>query len=88
MGDVAVVLKVLPEDAEMDIEKIKSAAERELRGKCVLNKSEVQEIAFGLKYVRLEVIIPDEEGRIDQIESILSGIHGVGQVDTEDMTLV
>ena len=88
MGDVAVVLKVLPEDAELDIEKIKSAAERELKGKCILNKSEVQEIAFGLKYVRLEVIIPDEEGKIDAIESILSGIHGVGQVDTEDMTLV
>lgn len=88
MGDVAVVLKVLPEDADQDIEKIKSDAVRDLKGKCTLNKAEVQEIAFGLKYVRLEVIIPDEEGRIDAIESVLSGIKGVSQVDTEDMTLV
>lgn len=88
MGDVAVVMRILPEDADRDINTIMSAAREKLKGKGTLNKLEVQEVAFGLKAVRLEIIIPDEEGKIDSVEAALSGIEGVGQVDTEDMTLV
>ena len=88
MGDVAVVIRVLPDDTERDIEEIMGKARHQLDGQCTINKMEIQEVAFGLKAVRLEIIIPDEEGKIDRVESILSGIEGVGQVDTEDMTLV
>ena len=88
VGDVAVVMRILPEDADRDINTIMSAAKEKLKGKCTLNKVEVQDVAFGLKVVRLEIIIPDEEGKIDSVEAALSGIDGVGQVDTEDMTLV
>jgi elongation factor 1-beta len=88
MGDVAVVMRILPEDADRDINAIMGAAKDRLKDKCTINKVEVQEVAFGLKAVRLEIIIPDEEGKIDSVEAVLSGIDGVGQVDTEDMTLV
>lgn len=88
MGDVAVVLKVLPEDSELDINLLKTSVEEEVRGVCKLNKSELQEIGFGLKAIRLEVIVPDEEGKIDKVETSISRIKGVGQVDTEDVTLL
>lgn len=88
MGDVAVVLKVLPEDSEVDIENLKTQIEDEIKNVCKLNKSELQEIGFGLKAVRLEIIVPDEEGRIDKVESGIARVKGVGQVDTEDVTLL
>ncbi len=88
MGDVAVVLKVLPEDSDLDMEKLKGEIEGEIRNICKLNKSELQEIGFGLKAIRLEVIVPDEEGRIDKVEANISRVKGVGQVDTEDVSLL
>lgn len=88
MGDVAVVFKILPTDSDIDTEKLKNSVEGELKGVCEINKIELQEIGFGLKAVRLEIIVPDEEGKIDAVESKLASVEGVGQVDTEDVTLI
>lgn len=88
MADVAVVLKVLPEDSELNIEELKTSIEDEIKSICKLNKAELQEIGFGLKAIRLEIIVPDEEGRIDRVETSISRVKGVGQVDTEDVTLL
>ncbi|WP_393971814.1 elongation factor 1-beta [Oxyplasma meridianum] len=88
MGDVAVVFKILPGDAETDMKKLSSDVRERINGFCEINKIEMQEIGFGLSAIRLEVIVPDEEGKITKVEEILGEIDGVGQVDTEDVTLV
>jgi elongation factor 1-beta len=88
MGDVAVVFKILPGDAETDMKKLSSDVREKIKGLCEINKIEMQEIGFGLSAIRLEVIVPDEEGKITTVEDILGKIDGVGQVDTEDVTLV
>ncbi|MCL4451020.1 MAG: elongation factor 1-beta [Candidatus Thermoplasmatota archaeon] len=88
MGDVAVVLKILPSDSDVNVRSMMSAVEQALKGVCELNKIEEQEVAFGLKAIRLEVIVPDEEGKIGAVESRLQAVDGVGQVDTDEVTLV
>jgi elongation factor 1-beta len=88
MGDVAVVFKILPGDAETDMKKLSSDVREKIKGMCEINKIEMQEIGFGLSAIRLEVIVPDEEGKITRVEDVLGKIDGVGQVDTEDVTLV
>ncbi len=88
MGDVAVILKVLPADNELDVEQLKDAVEDEIKNVCKINKSELEEIGFGLKAIRLEIIVPDEEGKIDKVETNIGRVAGVGQVDTEDVTLL
>lgn len=88
MGDVAVVLKILPSDSDVKIGSLMQDVKLAIKGLCELNKIEEQEVAFGLKAIRLEVIVPDEEGKIGAVESRLQAIDGVGQVDTEEVTLV
>jgi elongation factor 1-beta len=88
MGDVAVVFKILPGDAETDMKKLSSDVREKIKDLCEINRIEMQEIGFGLSAIRLEVIVPDEEGKITRVEDILGKIDGVGQVDTEDVTLV
>lgn len=88
MGDVAVLLKILPTDVELDIEALKSKVVDDVKPLCEVNKVELQEIGFGLKAIKLQVIVPDEEGRIDKVEQAISSVEGVGQVDTEEVTLV
>jgi elongation factor 1-beta len=88
MGDVAVVLKILPSDSDVNVTSMMTAVKQALKGICELNKIEEQEVAFGLKAIRLEVIVPDEEGKIGLVESRLQSVDGVGQVDTDEVTLV
>ena len=88
MGDVAVVLRVLPSDTDVDIEALRISIKDKLKPICEVNKTEVQEIGYGLKAMKFQIIVPDEEGRIDKVEDAISSVEGVGQVDAEDVTLV
>ena len=88
MGDVIVTIKVLPEDSNIDIAKLKEKVNTNLANVCKIASMEIQEIAFGLKAIRVQAIMPDADGEIDKVESAISGIQGVGQVDTEDMSLL
>lgn len=88
MGDVAVLLKILPVDVELDIDSLKEKVVDGVKQMCEVNKVEIQEIGFGLKAIKLQVIVPDEEGKIDKVEQAIAAIDGVGQVDTEEVTLV
>ena len=88
MGDVAVLLKILPTDVELDINALKNEVVNKVKPLCEVNKVEIIEVGFGLKAIKLQVIVPDQEGKIDQVEQTISGVEGVGQVDTEEVTLV
>ena len=88
MGDVAVVLKVLPESADVSMEDLLDKIREKIKPLCEINKSYLEEIGFGLKAIKFEVIVPDEEGKIDRVEEAISAINGVAQVDSEDVTLV
>ena len=85
---MAVVLRVLPSDADVDIEALRTSITGKLKLICEVNKTEVQEIGYGLKAMKFQIIVPDEEGRIDRVEEAISSVEGVGQVDAEDVTLV
>ncbi len=87
MGEVLVVFKILPEDSETSIEKLKESVKGAVESVCEINKIGEIDIGYGLKAVRLEVIVPDEEGKIGVVEEKLQNTSGVGQVDTEDVTL-
>lgn len=88
LGDVAVVFKILPEDAETDMNVLESSVRDVISGICEVNKMTIEEIAFGLKAIRLEAIMKDEEGQIGKVEDLIREIPGISQIDTEDVTLV
>lgn len=88
MADVAMTFSVLPEDPSMDLEEMKHNLKDGLEKKCKIAEMSIQEIAFGLKKIKLVVIVKDEDGQQDMIEEVASGVKGVGQVDFEDSSLV
>ena len=88
MGEVIVTIKILPEDSAININQLKERVNSTLDKICRVANMEVQEIDFGLKAVKAQVIILDADGEIDKVESSITGIEGVGQVDTEDMSLL
>jgi len=82
MGDVAVTLKIMPESPDIDLEKIKG----EISKKIEIKDSKVESIAFGLKALKVLVVIPDKG--VDELKEDLKNIDGISEVDVESVTLI
>ena len=88
MGDVCVIFKILPQDSDTKIETLEKRVVDGIKGICEVNKVSVEDIGFGIRALKIQVVVPDEEGKIDRVERAISTVTGVGQVDSEDVTLV
>ena len=82
MGMVAVEFKIMPESPETDLEKIKL----EISKKIKIQDSKIEPIAFGLKSLRILVIVPDKE--TGDIEGKIREIKGVSDVEAGSATLL
>lgn len=82
MGQVAVVIKILPDSPE-NFASMKENIIKTFNPKSVKE----EDVAFGLKALKIMVIMDDKEGA-GNIEEKIMQIKGVGQAQVEDMTLV
>ena len=85
MGNVAVIVRVMPESPEIDLEKLKSALKQKLPG---IQDIREEPIGFGLKALKLVAIINDAGGETDAIEGKLNTIPGVERAEIVEVTLM
>ena len=81
MGDVVAVIKLMPAE-DTEFEKLKAAAIA-VAGK--VDKVEEEPIAFGIKALKLTVVIPDSEGGTEKLEETLNALPEVGDVQVVDL---
>jgi elongation factor 1-beta len=85
MGDVALILRVMPESPEVDLESLKKEIKTILPGV----KEIVEEpIGFGLKALKLVVVVSDQGGETDAVEEKLGGLKGVERAEIVELTLM
>ena len=85
MGNVAISIRIMPKSPEVDINKIISA----VKSKVPVQDSRVEPLAFGLKCIKILIVVPDKQGGdTDKFENIIKEIDGVETVETENVTLV
>jgi len=79
MGKISCVYKVMPEDAETDLDEIKEDI------KDLIDVEDIGEenVAFGLKAVKVSTITTDEEGGTDTVEEKLEELTGVQSIELE-----
>lgn len=85
MGNVAATIKVMPEGPEVDTEKMR---EEIMKIEPKPHDVQIEELAFGLKAVKVLFVIPDAQGGTDELEEKLSKISGVRDVNTEEVSLI
>lgn len=86
MGSVAVTFRIMPEEADADLEAIKALVRQALNGS--LRDLKEEPVAFGLKAIVAIAVVADAAGGSDRLEQSLAAIPGVGSVETIDVTLV
>ncbi|MHA1650772.1 MAG: elongation factor 1-beta [Candidatus Helarchaeota archaeon] len=83
MADVVVQMKVLPEDIDVDLNKLQEQIRESLPENVRIYKVVEEHIAFGLKCLKVTVIMPDAEGGTEPVEQAISSIKGVSRVEVE-----
>ncbi len=81
MGSVATVFKVYPEPGSED------AAKKEIEAKLKPKGIQVEEIAFGIKVIKVLFVHDDKEGSTE-LEEKLRKVKGINEVEVEDETLI
>ena len=89
MGEVAVLLRVMPVSRDTNLEKVRNEITSKLaEAKILLKDVREKPIAFGLKYLDVLVILPDSPGGSQKVEDIIKKVHGVESVETDSITLL
>ncbi|MFB6209332.1 MAG: elongation factor 1-beta [Candidatus Nanohaloarchaea archaeon] len=79
MGKVQCVYKLMPESDETDLEDIKESVKQKID----VDDFEEEEVAFGLKAVKISTITSDEEGGTDAVEERLEEVEGIQSIELE-----
>jgi translation elongation factor EF-1beta len=82
MGSVAVTAKVFTESMEI-FDKVKGSIQDEMNP----YKLEEEEVAFGMRAIKVTFIVKDSSGGSD-IEERLRKVKGVSEVQIEEVTLI
>jgi len=84
MGDVAIILKMMPESPEVDLGVVMAAIMA-----AVPETKDIREepIGFGLSAIKALVVVPDVEGAPDRVEERFRAIDGLASVEIVDLTL-
>ncbi|MCL4450943.1 MAG: elongation factor 1-beta [Candidatus Thermoplasmatota archaeon] len=88
MGKVAVSFKVMPSDETKDLVAIEKGLKEDLSKNYALGKSSIEELAFGIKVLKLIVIMGDEGGLVDSVEQRIRSFQDVGEVEVEEVSLI
>jgi len=87
MSRLLAVIKILPEDDAVNLDVLKAGLKEALpQGdkNLYIHKFDEEEVAFGLKALKVFLIMPgDYEGGTQPIEDAFAKVKGAGQVDVE-----
>lgn len=83
MGKALIVYRIYPaEGANMD------ELEKALKKVDKVIETRREPIAFGLELIRVGALIDDKKDKPEEVEKAIESTKGVGQIETEDVTLI
>lgn len=88
MGQVSITFEIMPEGLEVDLEGVKALVQERIGDISKIEQTEVRPIAFGLKALVMNVVVEDQEGIMDRLEELISGVDGVQNAKVVTMTLI
>ena len=86
VATVIVSLQIMPDSTDTDFDKLTSAATEKITAfGGTVGKTELQEVAFGLKSLNIMFALPEEKGSTEPLEAQLSKIAEVKSVQVTDV---
>ncbi|MBW2977985.1 elongation factor 1-beta [Candidatus Woesearchaeota archaeon] len=86
MATIIVTFKIMPDSPEIDLDKLKSAAQKKIEdfgGE--VGKVEEQPVAFGLKALNIFFVMDEKKGSTEVLEDQIADIEGVKSIEVTDI---
>ena len=84
MGTVVLIARVMPESPEVDLVALTAEIRKQVPG---LQDVREEPIGFGLKALKIAVVVDDAAGVSDVVEEKLNAIKGVERAEIIEVTL-
>ena len=84
MGNVVLILRIMPESPDVDLEDLKARLRAEVKG---LQDIREEPIGFGLKSLKIAVVVSDAGGESDATEAKIMALDGVERAEIIELTL-
>ncbi len=86
MADVIVTIKIMPSGTDVDLDRLKTKAVKEIMTfKARVVREEIEPIAFGIKALKIAFAYEESRGGTDAIEEKIAKIAEVESVDVVDV---
>lgn len=85
MGEVLVVMKIMPDSADRDLKKLEEDLTRVLPVGAKIQGYQIKPIAFGLKALICAVLVSDDAGGSEAVEHAFSMVEGVQSLEVEQV---
>ncbi|HEU17689.1 MAG TPA: elongation factor 1-beta [Methanolinea sp.] len=84
MGSVALILKIMPVSPEVDLNDLVGKIKEKVAG---VQDVREEPIGFGLKALKMAVVVDDAGGASDAVEETINSIDGVERAEIVELTL-
>ena len=85
MGEVAATIKIMPVDVDTNLEELKDKLIASLPEGAEYGTHQEEPIAFGLKAIKMIVIVGDLEGGTESVEQAFAAVEGVESVTVTEV---
>lgn len=82
MGNVIVTLKAMPTGVDVNLDELESA----IKEKVNPDRIEREPVAFGLFAIKIVIVIPEEDGKLDKVQEELKSLEGIKEVEVVTLT--
>ncbi|MFL6477424.1 MAG: elongation factor 1-beta [Nitrososphaera sp.] len=86
MARLVVRIRILPAEAESNIEEVVELIKRSVPEGMEMKSSTLEPIAFGLKAIVGDFLLDDAEGQMDKLEESIKAVEGVGELEVMNIS--
>jgi translation elongation factor aEF-1 beta len=88
LAEIIASIKIFPSEANTDLNKLKEKITQSLPSYASIYKFEEEPIAFGLVVIIAHITMPEEEGRMEEVEKNLTSIDEVSEIQAISVSRV
>ncbi len=77
MAENVLVIEIVPDSDNVNLEEIIETVKEKLPSYARMVAHKIEPYVFGLNKLEIRVVIPEKEGLVDEIESLLNSIEGI-----------
>lgn len=86
MGKIVIVYKIFPSESTVNLKILEEKIRTKLSDIASIQKFVEEPIAFGLCALKVNLVLPEKSGILDEAEKRMTEIEDVGQIQTLGMT--